>query len=125
MDLIDLDVTNEGGDIIEDDFVANNEPSEQQQAPVKDAFDDLLAHYSTRPAASSTTPNSSFSLTQQQQDRIAENKRRAEEKRKSRLNEIAHSETSDMNKTVGEAAPSVNNEELMDIDSMLDDIPQD
>ena len=140
--MIDLDGMHAGGDIEEDAPV--NELNEPQPAPIKDAFDDLLAHYSTKPAAPSAATSSSFSLTQQQQDRIAENKRRAEEKRKSRLNETINSQalntsetttvpapdatdstgsqTLDADKT---ADPSADNEELMDIDAMLDDITHD
>ena len=123
--MIDLDVMNGGRDVVEDDTAFNNEMSEEQPAPVKDAFADLLAHYSTKPAGPSATPNNSFNVTQQQQDRIAENKRRAEEKRKSRLNETANSQVLDTSKTVEEADPAANSEELVDIDSLLDDIPQD
>merc|ERR1712071_45293 len=137
MDMIDLDTMNTGKDVIEED-AGFTEQAEEQQAPIQDAFDDLLAHYSAKPLTTS-----SFSLTQQQQDKIAENKRRAEEKRKSRMNETVGSQILDTNtcldnstlnpkdkvckenQTAEESDSNASNEELMDIDSILDDIPQD
>nr|CAG4648807.1 EOG090X0AVC [Polyphemus pediculus] len=83
MDLIDTHIAD--GDVV--DKVGLD--AAQRVEPVKDAFDDLLAHYSNKPAASSSSePSSSLSLTQNQQDRIAKNKRKAEEKRRSRVEPV-------------------------------------
>lgn len=77
-----------GADGVEDpnDVITNNENHapdannfQQEEQPQKDAFDDLLAHYSN------PTPVTPFTITEEQQKRIAENKRMAEEKRRSRL----------------------------------------
>ncbi len=103
-----------------------NIPEGLSKQPEKDAFDDLLAHYS-KPASSL------HNLTIEQQERIAENKRKAEERRKSRLQSLNNSSVSTNSFVDGSqhekganCSPSNEHEseELMDIDSMLADISQ-
>ena len=101
-----------------------NIPEGLPKQPEKDAFDDLLAHYSK--------PSSLHNLTMEQQERMAENKRKAEERRKSRLQSLDNSSVStnsfaDSQHEKGAScspAKEHESEDLMDIDSMLADISQ-
>nr|CAG4650379.1 EOG090X0AVC [Sida crystallina] len=120
MDMIDVVNTDETR--LSDD----ERRQEPDPEPERDAFDDLLAHYS-KPA---TPAAPSLNLTIEQQERIAENKRKAEEKRKSRLlasdssttSAAGQCETSRETCKPNESAAEA--EELMDIDAMLADMPQ-
>nr|CAG4643410.1 EOG090X0AVC [Ilyocryptus agilis] len=119
----------------------NFEPVVNNQQVQKDAFDELLAHYSN------PTPVSSTTITEEQQRRIAENKRLAEEKRRSRLlsqannaNCLSPMSTAGQQKSPGtssdlvlqEKTPETNysllshndgdEDDVMDIDAILDDI---
>lgn len=105
MDLIDTD-----GDHREETEEAPEREAPAGDEPPADAFDDLLARYS-RPSASP-----SLNLTVDQQERMAENRRRAEEKRKSRL-------LADASAGAGQAPAAP--EDLVDIDSMLADMAED
>ena len=101
---------------------SNFDPPVDNEIPAKDVFDDLLAHYS-KPAASSP------SLTSEQLERMAENRRRAQEKRKSQMSQSLNSSISSADQS-SHTLPKVtetdgDQEQLMDIDSMLEDLPQD
>lgn len=139
MDLLDPDGI-AGNPDTEDVSLAGTgmDQSNRDEQPGTDAFDGLLAHFSK--------PETNLpSVTQEQQDRMIENKRRAEEKRKSRLllmnqslnestvvsgvDEVSETST---NKTQRVEAPSIDSTphqeitlpdgdetEIMDVDSIL------
>nr|CAG4634979.1 EOG090X0AVC [Alona affinis] len=108
---------------------------EREHGTERDPFDDLLVHYAN--------PEPTQTFTQEQQARMAENKKKAEEKRKSRLimtnqpaiqNSCSEKEpvpvpadAIDSARVIGTEALSssqLDDDDIMDVDSMLNNIPK-
>nr|CAG4641932.1 EOG090X0AVC [Eurycercus lamellatus] len=129
MDVLESSELN--NDVNDENLVTNYENEHQEQE--RNAFDDLVAQ-------NSTPISKSIAVTEEQQERMAENKRKAEEKRKSRLlaSQSSNPNTSIVpDPTPNQHVPVVSNsgscskenlipddDELMDIDAIIESISE-